>query len=70
MGPKVKQITLWNQSSKCNFFYLLESGLERIGYRQYQFYPCIFYRKDLVILTYVDDCLIVSHRQETITSLI
>ena len=30
---------------------------------------CI-YRKDSVILTYIDDCVIVSHKQETITSLI
>ena len=30
----------------------------------------MFYRKYLVILTYAYDCVIVSHKQETITSLI
>ena len=30
----------------------------------------MFYIKDSVILTRVDDCVIVSHKQETVTSLI
>ena len=30
--------------------------------------PCVFYRKYSVILTYVDDFVIVLHKQEKITS--
>ena len=40
------------------------------GCHQSQVDPCVFYRKDSFILTYVDDCVIVSHKQETITFLI
>ena len=44
-------------------------GLERRGYHQSQVYPCVFYRKYSVILTYVDHCIIVSFKEDTITSL-
>ena len=45
----------------------LKNGLERRGYHQSQVDPCVFYRKDSVILTYIHYCVIVSHKQETIT---
>ena len=49
---------------------LLKTGLERRVYHQYQVDPCAFYKKDSVTLTYVNDCVILSHKQETILSLI
>ena len=58
-----------NQASE-DWFDLIKTGIERRGYHQSQFYPSVFYIKYSVILTYVDDCVIVSHKQETITSLI
>ena len=45
MGSKVKQITLWNQSSKSNWFGILKTGIERRGYHQSQFDPGVIYRK-------------------------
>ena len=39
-------------------------------YHQYQVDPCVFYRNQSVILTYIDGFIIVSHKQETIISLI
>ena len=56
--------------SSANWFDLLKTGIERRSYHQSQVNPCVFCRKDSFILTYVDDCVIVSHKQETITSLI
>ena len=47
-----------------------KTGLERRGYHIYKIDPCLFHRKESFILTYVDDYIIVSHKQETITSLI
>ena len=70
MGTKVKQITLWTQASKLKRFDLLKSGLERRAYHQFQVDLCVFYIKDSVILTYVDDCVMISHKQETIALLI
>ena len=58
-----------NQASE-NLFGLLKTGLERMGYNQYQVDPYVLYRNDLFILTCVYDCVIVSHKQETIISLI
>ena len=48
--------------ASANWFDLLKTVLERRGYHQYQVNPCIFYRKDSVVLTYVDDSVIVSHK--------
>ena len=56
--------------ASANWFDPLKTGLERRGYNQYQVDPCVFYRKYSVILTYVDNCVIVSHKQETTTLLI
>ena len=49
---------------------LLKTVLYRRGYHQSLVEPCVFYIKDSVILTYVDGCVIVSQKKETITSLI
>ena len=46
-----------------------KTSLERSFYRQSQVYLCLF-SENSFILTYVDECVIVSHKQETITSLI
>ena len=53
-----------------NWFYLLKTGLEIRGYHISQADPCVFYRKDTDILTYVYYCVIVFHKQETITLLV
>ena len=53
-----------------DWFNLLKNGLQRRGYHKSQVDPCVFHRKYSVILTYVDGFLIVSRKQETITSLI
>ena len=51
-------------------FDLLKYDLERRGYHQSQFDPFAFYRKYSIILTYVYDFVIVSQKQDKITSLI
>ena len=48
----------------------IKNGLERRDYHKYQVDPCVFYKMDSFILTRVDDCEKVSHKQETITLLI
>ena len=70
MHPKVKQINLWNQAINCKLVWSYKTGIERSHYHQHQSDPYVFYIKNSVILTFVDYCLIVSHKQDTITSLI
>ena len=57
MGPKFKQITVWNQSSKYKLVWCSKTEIR--GYCQFQVDHFVFYRKDSVILTYVDYCVIV-----------
>ena len=52
------------------WFDLPGPGLERRGYHQYIVDPCVFYIKDSIILTYVDDFVIFTHTKDTIKSLI
>ena len=70
MGPKDKKSLYGIKQGIKNWFDTIRTGLERRGYHQYQVNPCVFYRKDPVILTYSDYCVIVSHKQEKIKSLI
>ena len=58
------------KKSSANCFDLLKTVLERRGCHQSQVSPCLFYIRSSVISTYVDYCLIVSYKQETIISLI
>ena len=41
-----------------------------MGYHKFQVYPCVFCRKYSVILTYVNGCVIASHKQDMVTSLV
>ena len=58
------------KKASANWFDLIKTGIERRVYHQYQVEPCVFYRKDSVILTCFYCCVIVSQKQDTITSLI
>ena len=51
-------------------FYVLKYDLERRDYHPSIVEPLVFYRNDSVILICFDGLVIVSHKQETIKSLI
>ena len=55
------------KQESANWLDLIKNGLKIRGYHKYQVDPFVFYRKYSVILTYVDYCVIVSHKQEKIT---
>ena len=55
MGPKAKKPLYGINQESENWFDLLKTGLERRVYHQYQIDPCVFYRNNSIILTYVDD---------------
>ena len=58
------------KQESANWLDLIKKGLKIRGYHKSQVDPCVFYRKYSFILTYASDFVIVSHKQETITSLI
>jgi hypothetical protein len=46
-----------------NFWNLLREGLEARGYKQQsESDPCVFLGKDSIVLTYVDDCIVIHKR--------
>ena len=70
MGANFEKVPLWTQPIKCKLFCSSETGLERSDYCQSQVYICVFSEKLTYFNLYVDDYVIVSHKQEAITSLI
>ena len=53
-----------------NWFNFLSEGLEQHGFVKSELDPCIWYRKDAIILIYVDDCLVFSRDSTSITELV
>jgi hypothetical protein len=41
-----------------NWFLKLSKIYERLGFKQSKSYPCLFLRKDMIIVLYKDDCLL------------
>ena len=55
-----------------NWFQMLSNGLkhEKLGFKSSEIDPCVFFRKDAIILTWVDDCIIFSKDLSTITNIV
>ena len=55
-----------------NWFEMLSAGLQdsKIGFKQSEIDPCVFFKKDAIILTWVDDCIIFSKSLETIEQIV
>ena len=49
---------------------MLKKGLEDRGFKESVADPCVFLRKDMIVLTYVDDCILLSPSKETIDNFI
>jgi len=53
-----------------NWFDTLKTHLISIGFRQSTTDPCCFYRGDLILICYVDDCLIFCHDENKINAFV
>ena len=58
------------KQAAANWFEMLRDNLLKEGFRQSAIDPCLFLKSDIVIVTYVDDCLIFSDSEETIDGLL
>ena len=47
------------KQSSANLYDYLEKGLERRGFRESKADPCVFMKKGMIILTYLDDCILI-----------
>ena len=48
----------------------LSEGLEKMGFRQCQADQCVFMKDGVVIIVYVDDCLIFANKESTVIGLV
>jgi hypothetical protein len=53
-----------------NWYNYLKQGLEERGFRQSNVDPCVFLRSDAIIITYVDDCIILSKEENTVNKIV
>ena len=60
--PKLNRSSYGINQSLLNWFATLKKGFEDREYEQSDIDPCVFYRKDSIILCYVDDCLIIANQ--------
>ena len=57
---KIRGRCIYGTNAAHNLFQLLSSGLQhnKLGFRQSEIYPCVLFRKDAIIITWVDECII------------
>jgi len=55
---KLKKNLYGTCQASANWFVLLKDGLLKRGYVQSKVDPCLFFKNDSIIVTYVDDCII------------
>ena len=58
------------KKSSSNCYDCLKKGLERHGFCESKADPCVFMKKCMIILTYVDDCIFISNKKETLDKFI
>ena len=58
------------KQARYNWFEFLKTGLEKRDFIQSKIDPCVWFRKEMVLVTYVDDCLIFCKEKEQADELI
>ena len=58
------------KQSSANWYDCLKKGLERRGFRESKADPCVFMKKGMIILTYVDDFILIANKKETLDQFI
>ena len=54
------------KKASSNWYECLKKGLERRGFKESLADPCVFLKKGMIILVYVDDCILISDTQATL----
>ena len=58
------------RQSAANSFDMLKTGLEYEGFEQNKVEPCLFVRKNCIVIFYVGDCFVFSKDKEKIDALL
>jgi hypothetical protein len=58
------------KQASLNWFEKLKQGLTNRGFTPSEINPCLYMKKDMIVLTYVDDCIIIGTSMESIDAFI
>jgi hypothetical protein len=58
------------KQASLNWFKKLKQGLIDRGFHPSAIDPCLYFKKGMIIITYVDDCIIVSNSMKDINNFI
>jgi hypothetical protein len=58
------------KQASLNWFKKLKQGLIDHGFHPSAIDPCLYFKKGMIIITYVDDCIIVSNSMKDINTLV
>ena len=58
------------KQSSANWYDCLKKGLERCGFRDSKTDTCVFMKKGMIILTYLDDCILIANKKEKLDQFI
>ena len=58
------------KQSIANWYDCLKKGLKHHGFRESKADPCVIMKKRMIIFTYVDDCILISDKKETLDQFI
>jgi hypothetical protein len=67
---KLKKNLYCLKQASLNWFEKLKQGLVDQGFIPFEIGPCLYLKENMVLITYVDDCIIISSSQESIDHLI
>jgi hypothetical protein len=67
---KLKKSLYGLKQASLNWFEKLKQGLVDWGFTPSEINPCFYHKENMVLLTYVDDCIIISPLKESIDHLI
>ena len=67
---QLKKFLYGLKHTSLNWFNMLKEGLEKRWFTSSDVDPCVFLSKDAMILTYVDDCLILAKNKKIIENII
>ena len=67
---ELKRNLYGQRDAPLKFFNYLKEGLEDRGFKQARNEPCLFYSKDVIVLTYIDDCIYLARSGKKIDDVI
>jgi hypothetical protein len=67
---KLKQKLYGLVQASGNWCLKLSAIYERLGFKQSKYYPCLFLRKDMIIVLYTDDCILYARHTKEIDSFV